>query len=138
MPKTLGKIHHRGLTAESSNSTCQFVLEDLQELALADPVPVDDDPVGLVPSRRLVEHHEVLLDHGAQVLDDLGPVGLDPDGGGVPGRVGVLRAHHRRDRRLLVVARRRVSHVGAKENHWLVENLKKNRMLRRFPIEGFF
>ena len=90
MPKIHLQADTRCLTAEISSSTCQFVLEDLQELALADTVPVDDDPVGLVPSRRLVEHHEVLLDHGGQLLDDLGPVGLDPDGGGVTGRVGVL------------------------------------------------
>ena len=46
----------------------QFVLEDVGELALAHPVPVHDDPVGLVAASAFVEHHEVLPHHLRQVL----------------------------------------------------------------------
>ena len=44
------------------SDSCQLVLEDVRELALADAVPVHDDPVGLVAARALVEHHQVLFD----------------------------------------------------------------------------
>ena len=33
----------------------------MRELALADSIPVHDDPVGLVAPGALVEHHQVLL-----------------------------------------------------------------------------
>lgn len=48
---------------------------------------------------------------------------LDADGGGVARGVRVHRADHGRDRRLLVVAGRRVRHVGTQEYHRLVEYL---------------
>ena len=40
----------------------ELVLQDVCELALADAVPVHDDPVRLVAARALVEHHQVLFD----------------------------------------------------------------------------
>ena len=42
----------------------ELVLQDVCELALADAVPVHDDPVRLVAARALVEHHQVLVDLG--------------------------------------------------------------------------
>jgi hypothetical protein len=60
------------------------------KLSLADAVAVHDDPVWLEPARRLVEHHEVLLHHGRQLLDHLDSVGLDPDGGRVARRMSIL------------------------------------------------
>ena len=52
----------------------ELVLQDVCELALADAVPVHDDPVRLVAARALVEHHEMLPHHGRQVLDDVLPL----------------------------------------------------------------
>ena len=46
-------------------------LEDVGELTLTDPVPVHDDPVGLVATGRLVEHGQVLLDLGEQGSGDV-------------------------------------------------------------------
>ena len=46
----------------------QLVLQDVGELSLAHPVPVHDDPVGLVATSAFVEHHEVLPHHLRQVL----------------------------------------------------------------------
>ena len=46
----------------------QLVLQDVGELSLAHPVPVHDDPVGLVASRALVKHDQVLPHHLGQVL----------------------------------------------------------------------
>ena len=40
----------------------ELMLEHVCELALADAVPVHDDPVRLVAARALVEHHQVLFD----------------------------------------------------------------------------
>ena len=101
----------------------ELVLENMHKLTLRHPVPVDDDPVGLVAAGGLVEHDEVLLDHGAQLLDDLLPVLLDPDRGRVPAGVRVLASHHRRDAWLLVVPGRGVGHVRAEEDDRLVEYL---------------
>ena len=64
--------------------TCKFVLENLYELTLTDAVSVDDDSVRLVTSGGLVEHHQMFLNHGTKVLDDLRAVGLHPNRGGVP------------------------------------------------------
>ena len=64
--------------------TCKFVLENLHELPLTDAVSVDDDSVRLVTSSGLVEHHQMLLHHGRQFLDDLRSVSLHPNRGGVP------------------------------------------------------
>ena len=52
----------------------ELMLEHVCELTLADPVPVHNDPVGLVATRALVEHHEVLPHHGGQVLNDVLPL----------------------------------------------------------------
>ena len=81
----------------------ELVLQDVGELALAHPVPVHDDPVGLVATSALVEHDQVLLDHGAQLVDDLLPMLLDTNGGCVSARVRVLASHHCRDAWLLVI-----------------------------------
>ena len=71
------------------------------ELALADPVPVHDDPVGLVAPGALVEHHQVLLNlkryafltfssghqdshHCRQILNDLLPMLLDAHSSRIP------------------------------------------------------
>ena len=62
----------------------ELVLQDVCELALADAVPVHDDPVRLVAARALVEHHEVLPHHGGQVLDDVLPLLLHSHGRRVP------------------------------------------------------
>ena len=80
------------------------MLQDVHELSLADAVPVDDDSVRLVAPGALVEHDEVLLHHGAQLLDDLLAVLLHAHRGRVPAGVRVLAAHHRCDTRLLVIA----------------------------------
>ena len=62
----------------------ELVLQDVCELALADAVPVHDDPVRLVAAGALVEHHEVLPHHGRQVLDDVLPLLLHSHGRRVP------------------------------------------------------
>ena len=46
----------------------QLVLQHVGELALADAVPVHDDPVRLVAACALVEHNQVLSHHLGQVL----------------------------------------------------------------------
>ena len=79
------------------------MLENVHELTLADAVPIHNDSVGLVATSALVEHDQVLLDHGAQLVDDLLPVLLHPHRGRVPARVSVLTSHHCRDAWLLVV-----------------------------------
>ena len=76
----------------------------MRELALADSVPVHDDPVGLVAPRALVEHHQVLLNlekstfafstftkswhqdshHCRQILNDLLPMLLDAHSSRIP------------------------------------------------------
>ena len=81
----------------------ELVLQDVCELALADAVAIHDDPVGLVAPGALVEHHQVLLDHSAQLVDDLLPMLLDTNGGCVSARVRVLASHHCRDAWLLVI-----------------------------------
>ena len=78
-------------------------LKHMWELSLTDAVPVHDDPVGLVAAGALVEHHQVLLDHGAQLVDDLLPMLLDTNGGCVSAWVCVLASHHCRDAWLLVI-----------------------------------
>lgn len=55
------------------------------------------------------------------------PMLLHAHGGRVPRGMCVHGAHHGRDGRLLVVARRRVSHVHAQEYHWLVEHLAEKQ-----------
>ena len=101
----------------------ELMLENVHKLTLGHPVPVDDDPVGLVAAGGLVEHDEVLLHHSAKLLDDLLPVLLDPDGGRVPAGVRVLATNHRGDAGLLVVPGRGVGHVRAEEDDWLIEYL---------------
>lgn len=66
---------------------------DLSELALRHPVPVEDDPGGLVAG-RFVELDQELTHHGGQVLDDLLSGSLDPHRSTVPAGVGVHAAHH--------------------------------------------
>ena len=92
-------------------------------MSLADTVSIDDDSVRLEAAGRLVEHHQVLLDHGRQLLNDFNPVGLDSNRGRVPRRVRVLAANHRGDGRLLVVSGRRVRDVGSQEDDRLAEDL---------------
>ena len=53
------------------------MLEDMHELTLTHSISVDNYPMWLVAPRRLVEHDQVLLDHGTQLLDDLLSVLLD-------------------------------------------------------------
>jgi hypothetical protein len=64
-----------------------------QKLSFADSVSVHDDSVGFESAGGLVEHHEVLLHHRRQLLDHLHPVGLNANGRGVTGRVGVLASY---------------------------------------------
>ena len=92
-------------------------------MSLADAVSIDDDSVRLEATGRLVEHHQVLLDHGRQLLNDFNPVGLDSNRGRVSRRVRVLAANHRGDGRLLVVSGRRVRDVGSQEDDRLAEDL---------------
>ena len=47
-------------------------------------LPVDNYPVRLVSSGGLVEHDEMLLHHGAELVDDLLPVLLDAHSCSVP------------------------------------------------------
>ena len=57
------------------------------ELSLADPVPVHDDPVGLVAPGALVEHHQVLFHlnnniqifNGSKVMAEFSPLLTDPE-----------------------------------------------------------
>merc|ERR1719150_3387297 len=72
----------------------EFVLEDVGELALTHPVPVHDDPMGLVAACALVEHHQVLPHHLRQVLDDVLSVLLNPHSGRISAGMSVLRANH--------------------------------------------
>ena len=92
-------------------------------MSLADTVSIDDDPVRLEAAGRLVEHHQVLLDHGRQLLNDFNPVGLDSNRGRVARRVRVLAADHRGDGRLLVVTGWRMRDVSAEEDDRLAEDL---------------
>ena len=50
------------------------------------------------------------------------PGRLDADSGAVAAGVSVHAAHHRRDGRLLPVARRRVRDVRPQEDDWLLEH----------------
>ena len=45
----------------------------LSELALRNTIAVHNDSVGLVTSCGLVKHHQMIFDHGGQIIDDFGP-----------------------------------------------------------------
>ena len=62
---------------------CELMLENLNKLTLADAISVHDDPMWLEASSGLVKHHEMILDHGGQVLNDLTSVSLNSDCGGI-------------------------------------------------------
>ena len=70
----------------------ELVVQDLLELTLADPVPVEDDPLRL-EAGALVELYEHLPDHGGQLCYDLLPVLLHPHSGTVTAGVGVHTGH---------------------------------------------
>jgi len=57
----------------------ELMLQDLYKLAFTHSIPIDDDPVRFETSCRLVEHHQMLLDHVGQVSYDLTSVALDTD-----------------------------------------------------------
>ena len=61
----------------------ELMLENLNKLTLADAISVHDDPMWLEASSGLVKHHEMILDHGGQVLNDLTSVSLNSDCGGI-------------------------------------------------------
>ena len=74
-------------------NTKQRVRFHLLELPLTDAVSVDDDTRGLEQS-GLVEGDEQLPHHGAELLDHLLTVLLDPHGCRVTTGVGVHAPHH--------------------------------------------
>ena len=45
----------------------------LSELSLRNTIAVHNDSVGLVTSCGLVKHHQMIFDHGGQIIDDFGP-----------------------------------------------------------------
>ena len=94
-----------------------------EELSLADPISVDDDPVGLEAPGRLVEHHQMLLDHRRQFLNDFNPMSLDSNCGRVTRRMSILAADNCGNGRLLVVAGWRVGHIRSEEDDRLAEDL---------------
>ena len=62
---------------------CELMLKNLHKLTLTDAISVHDDPMWLEASSGLVKHHEMILDHGGQVLNDLTSVSLNSDCGGI-------------------------------------------------------
>ena len=74
-------------------NTKQRVRFHLLELPLTDAVSVDDDTCGLEQS-GLVEGDEQLPHHGAELLNHLLTVLLDPHGCRVTTGVGVHAPHH--------------------------------------------
>ena len=53
--------------------TDNFKKTYLSELALRNTIAVHNDSVGLVTSGGLVKHHQMIFDHGGQIIDDFGP-----------------------------------------------------------------
>ena len=79
--------------------------------------------MGFVPTGGLVKHHQMIFDHGGQVLNDVRPVGLNPDSSGVPGGMGILRPNNSSNGGFLHIARRRVGHIGPQKDDGLIEDL---------------
>lgn len=108
----------------------KLVLKDMKELSFADSIPVDDDSMRFVSSSRFVEHGEMFLHHGRQLLYDLLSVLLDSDSSSVPARMSILATHHCSNTGLLVVAeiptRRRMGDISSEENDRFVEDLRSN------------
>jgi len=108
----------------------KLVLEDVKELSFADSIPVDDDSVRFVSSSGFVEHGEMFLHHGRQLLDDLLSVLLDSDSGSVPGWMCILATHHCSNTGLLVITeittRWWMSDISSEENDRFVEDLWSN------------
>ena len=73
----------------------------------------------------LVEHNEVLLHHGAELVNGLLPVRLHTHCCRVSAGVRVLTTNHSSDTGLLFVSGRRVSHISTKKDHRFVENLAR-------------
>lgn len=105
----------------------QLVLQDVRELSFGDSVAVQDDAMRFVPAGGLVEHHQQLAHHAAELLDHLLAVLLNPHGRRVARRMSVHRTDHGGNRRLLVVPGWRMSHVGAEEDDRLVKHLRADR-----------
>lgn len=104
----------------------QFVLENVEKLALGHGVTVKDNTMGFVATGALVEHNEQLTNHGTEFLNDLLAVLLHADSGGVARGMGVHATNHRSDARLLVVAGWGMGHVGTEEYHRLVKDFRTN------------
>lgn len=99
----------------------QLIVKDLGELALRDPISVEDDSGGL-EAGGLVELDEQLTHHIGQVFNDLLPGALHTHGSTVAAGVCVHTADHRCDRRLLPVPSWGVCNICSQENHWLLKN----------------
>ena len=68
----------------SFTNGCQLVLQNLGKLAFRDAVSVHDYSMGFVASGRLVKHHQMVLYHDGQVLDDFSTVSLHSDSCRIP------------------------------------------------------
>lgn len=99
----------------------QLIVKDLRQLALRDPISVEDDSGGL-ESGGLVELDEQLPHHIGQVLNDLLPWTLYTYSGTVSAGVCIHTAYHCCDRWFLPVPSRGVCNVCSQKNHWLLEN----------------
>ena len=62
----------------------ELVLEYLEELAFTDTIAVHDDSMRFVSTSGFVEHHQMVLDHCRELLDDFDSMCLDPDCGCIP------------------------------------------------------
>ena len=68
----------------SFTNGCQLVLQHLRKLAFRDAVSVHDYSMGFVASSRLVKHHQMVLYHDCQVLDDFSTMSLHSDSCRIP------------------------------------------------------
>ena len=108
--------HHAGLSDGP-----QLALQDVQELAFADTVAVEDDAGGLEASVA-VELDEQLAHHVGQVGDGFVAVLLHSDGSGVSGGVGVHGPDDGGDGGFAGIPGRGVGDVGAQEDDGLAED----------------
>lgn len=110
-------IRHFQLDAGLSDCS-QLVIENVEELALADAVAIVDDACRFEPC-RLVELDQQFFDHRCQILDGLLTMRLHTDRGSVPAWMSVHTADYRCDTRFRFVSRWRMSEIGPEEDNRL-------------------
>lgn len=99
----------------SGTNLGNFTLQDFLELAFRDTITVEEDTFRLLTA-GLVEALEQLLDHVAEISNDLSTVGLDTDGRGVARSTSIHACSNCGNGGTVHIARSRVGNVGTKDD----------------------